>query len=595
MSLDPNAVARVLGITTTYKPRRVGKAALLPQRIAIVGQGSSAISYSSEKRLLNSAAQAGQVYGFGSPIHLVARQLLPANGDGVGTIPVTVYPLQDAGGGSAPSVGSFTPSGTPAKASTMRLKVGGVRSLRFATPAGALTGSALWSLLSAAFAACVAVAEMPTTFTLTYGSVTAGAISGTGNGTLTALSVLDGYAPQNGAWELECTALATNGGVFKLTSPAGVIVESGLTMTPGVGIATVFEAGGLQFTLTDGTTDFGVGAKFVITVPAPSNLEATSKWEGDSANDIVFETEDAPADITWTYVQPTGGLLNPSVDSAIALIGNVWETAGLSCLDPEDQDALDAYQAFGEARWGTLQHRPLVFFYGNTEADPETATELTVLRSTDRVTCQLTAPGSKELPFVIAARQLARIAVVANDDPAFDYGSQRANGISPGLENQQWDFTQCDYAIKRGSSTSEIRNGEIYIKDVVTPWRPDDEEVPGYRFVVDLQRLFTTIFNVEIRLKVPEWDGAPMIPDDQPSKNANAKRPRTAKELIRATVDDLGDAAILADPEAIKKTVEAAIVGPKRLRISFKPMNSGNTNQKDVLIDWDFYYDPAAA
>jgi len=94
-AIDATAVARVLGIKTIFQDLRGGGILFLPQRIAIVGQGNTAATYSTVKFQITSAPQAGERYGFGSPIHLAARQLLPVNGDGVGTLPVTVYPLDD--------------------------------------------------------------------------------------------------------------------------------------------------------------------------------------------------------------------------------------------------------------------------------------------------------------------------------------------------------------------------------------------------------------------------------------------------------------------------------------------------------------------
>jgi hypothetical protein len=104
-------------------------------------------------------------------------------------------------------------------------------------------------------------------------AVTPSAITGTGNGTLTAVTVTPSpEVPKPGNWVLRCITTVTNGGVWQLEDPDGAIVASGLTMTVGAGAATVFEAGGLQFTLTDGSTDFAAGAFFTIPVVANGKL-----------------------------------------------------------------------------------------------------------------------------------------------------------------------------------------------------------------------------------------------------------------------------------------------------------------------------------
>lgn len=104
-------------------------------------------------------------------------------------------------------------------------------------------------------------------------AVTAAADAGnTGDGTVTLATVAAGQIiPLVGAYVLTCTAAVTNGGIFKLEDPNGAIVATGLTMTAGAGAATVFEVAGLQFTVTDGATDFAVADFFTLTVATAGN------------------------------------------------------------------------------------------------------------------------------------------------------------------------------------------------------------------------------------------------------------------------------------------------------------------------------------
>jgi hypothetical protein len=104
-------------------------------------------------------------------------------------------------------------------------------------------------------------------------AITPSAITGTGNGTLTAVSVVEGpVVPQVGNYTLTCITTVTNGGVWRLRDPNGAIVSGYLNMTVGAGTATIFEAGGLIFTLTDGSTDFVAGDVFTIPVVADGDL-----------------------------------------------------------------------------------------------------------------------------------------------------------------------------------------------------------------------------------------------------------------------------------------------------------------------------------
>lgn len=104
-------------------------------------------------------------------------------------------------------------------------------------------------------------------------AVTASAVTGTGNGTVTAATVVAGpEVPLVGAYTLTCIAAVTHGGVWNLKDPNGKIVAGYLPMTAGAGAATVFEAAGMQFTITDGSTDFAAGDTATLTVAADGKL-----------------------------------------------------------------------------------------------------------------------------------------------------------------------------------------------------------------------------------------------------------------------------------------------------------------------------------
>jgi phage tail sheath gpL-like len=593
MGVDASAVARVLGITTEYKDLRAGEIQFLPQRIVVLGQGATASTYDTDKYQITSAAQAGTRYGWGSPIHLAAMQLFPTNGDGVGSIPVTVYPLEDHASGAA-SEGDITPSGTLTEDASYQIVIGGVASELFTLEAGALaTAANLHSALRVMGEAVQNVLEMPVIASWTYGAVTAAALAGgTGNGTCTSLSVTG--EPLPGVYELALNTVVAHGGVWTLTDPNGTVIADDITMTGGTGAATAFDEGGIAFTLTDGTTDFGAGAYFLITVAA-TKLDFTSKWEGESANGITIQVEDAGVGASFAITQPTGGLNNPSIDDALAQVGDVWETLVLNCMNPDDSDTLDTLQEFGEGRWGTLTKKPLICFTGCTDADVADATANTSGRTDDRVNCQLVAPGSPNLPCVVAARQLARIAKIANDNPPTDYAGQTAASLTPGDDSEQWDYATRDQAVKAGSSTIEIKDGVVNLSDTVTPYAPEGESPPAFRYVVDIVKLQNIIYNLELIFASDDWIGKPLVPDAQRVANPNARKPRAAKAAVNSMIDSLGEQAIISDPKTAKAATTAAInsTNPKRLDVGVTVQLSGNTNIIDVGLNFGFLFGSA--
>lgn len=97
---------------------------------------------------------------------------------------------------------------------------------------------------------------------VTKGAASAAAFAGnTGNGAMGAITV--GAGAKVGDYKLLVIEPGANAGVFSLEDPDGNIVKSGV-------VAGAFSAGGLSFTLADGSTDFISGDGFTITVAAGS-------------------------------------------------------------------------------------------------------------------------------------------------------------------------------------------------------------------------------------------------------------------------------------------------------------------------------------
>lgn len=96
--------------------------------------------------------------------------------------------------------------------------------------------------------------------TITATAASSAAFAGnTGNGAMGAITVSAGA--KAGAYKLTITEPGTDIGNFIVEGPDGVMVGQG-------DVAAAFSAGGLAFTLADGSTDFVAGDGFTITVAA---------------------------------------------------------------------------------------------------------------------------------------------------------------------------------------------------------------------------------------------------------------------------------------------------------------------------------------
>lgn len=97
----------------------------LPQRLLIIGEANSANQSGLNTDLveITSESQAGELYGYGSPIHMAVRILKPVNGQGL-TIPI-IAGAQAKAGGAVARVDEITVTGTATANTTHTVRVCG--------------------------------------------------------------------------------------------------------------------------------------------------------------------------------------------------------------------------------------------------------------------------------------------------------------------------------------------------------------------------------------------------------------------------------------------------------------------------------------
>ena len=102
----------------------------LPQRIAILGEANTANQGTLDTTPIEitSSQQAGELFGYGSPIYNVMRILRPVNSEGVGGIPTIVYPQEEPVGAAAASR-TITPTGAATGNTTHTVVINGRRGI----------------------------------------------------------------------------------------------------------------------------------------------------------------------------------------------------------------------------------------------------------------------------------------------------------------------------------------------------------------------------------------------------------------------------------------------------------------------------------
>ena len=488
-AVDAGVVSRTLGIKTEQVNFNAGRVVFLPQRVALIGQGNTAATYPAAKRQVTSHNEVGALYGYGSPLHLAAMQLLPDNNDGLRSIPLTVFPLSDADRSQA-AAGTIEAAGDVTTQRTIRILVAGQQSNQIVLTVG-----------------------------MTATQVAAAIIVGI-----------------NGV----------------LTMPVTAVIDN-----------------------TDDT-----------------QVNITAKWAGTSGNDITLSLSGASdSGTTLAFVQPTNGAADPDVQTALDQIGEVWETLVVNCNSTANDTALDTFETFGEGRWGPLLHRPLTVFTGTAETTANTLAAIGDARRAQRVNSIESVPGSRNLPCELAAAVVSRVARVANNNPARDYARQALPFIEPGLDSVQWNAAQREQLVQAGISTTIVRDSVVEISDTVTTYHPTGLNLPGYRFVKSITKLANTIFNVDLIFNTENWDGAPLIPDDQPTTNSDAKRPKDAVAVLSTLAYNLGLNAIISDVDFTLENLRSTIndQNPDRLDTRFPVKVSGNVGVQSIDLDFGFF------
>lgn len=479
--------SRGLAIKTSYKQIGAAGTRYRPVRIPVIAQGADGTVYATTKKRVFSPGEAGNAFGFDSQIYQAVESLLPTNGDGVGDIPVTIYPLAAPSGD--PAAGEITPAGTATKSETHYVLVNNRPSL----PINLVKDDTVAQFITKAIAAINGVVGMPGT-------------------------------------------------------------------------------------ASDGTT----------------TLAFTVGWKGTSGNGVhldVLSPDDA--DVTLTVsTQITGGTGTPSITAALAQIGSVWESHVVNGNDYTDDTLLDEFAAYNEGRWTPQIRKPLRVYTGCAEATLETVTDVTDARKSDRTNVILTNPGSNDLPIVIAADQVRRIAKRAATVPAHDYGALKCPRLTPAADATQWDPNQNESAFDAGCSTIEVVDGDVEISDVVTCYHPTGEEPPAYKYDVDIEKISTMLYNVGLEFGSVAWKGGPpLVPDTQSVQEPTAKKPHDGTEALHKIIQAAADDAIISDPDFAKANSAMSIddANPKRLNGKLVFKCSGNANVISIDLDFGFH------
>ena len=213
------------------------------------------------------------------------------------------------------------------------------------------------------------------------GRITVPTVVGTGDGVVA--TVFAGPQLEVGSYVATCSAIATHGGTFTIVTPSGLTLDP-CVMTAGSGVSTPYVSDHLNFTITDGATDFAVGDvfTFVVSTSAPAVIgtgngvisaitakDAIKKGRYRflctvaATNGGTFELHDPDGDTLETIIITAGagatavfGTGNPQIAATITegstdfAVGDVFEVASFSPLGADKVVAWDPSPAAFDGR-----------------------------------------------------------------------------------------------------------------------------------------------------------------------------------------------------------------------------------------------------
>jgi phage tail sheath gpL-like len=486
MGVSHSAIARVTGVDVSFKNFNAGRAQMLPQRVVVIGTGNDDAVYPLDKyEVGGTAAEVGDRYGYGSPLHLALNQFYPSIGP-VAEFPVTIIPLQKATG-AVKAAGTIEADGTVVENGSGVVYIGGI--------------SAEFSALKDDTAAVV----------------------------------------------LEKIKDAINA-VLNMPATAGSV--------------------------SDG------------------ELPLTAKWSGAIGNRITLEIDAIIPGVTFTLSAFSGGALDPDVSAALEKVGQIWETFFLPCFDYAGNNGrLDIFEQFAKGRAGVLEKMPCYVGWGVSD-NLATRTAVSDLRVNDFINFFVPNIGSRELPFVIAAKGFINdIVTNANKNPPQNYKGL-LTGLHCGSDEAQENYTQRNAAVNKGSSANKKSGNVAELTDIVTFYHPAaDGKYPSKRYVVDLVKLMQVTYNVRLIMESDELKGAPLVSDATVTTNSTAVAPKTIRAMFMNLADSLALAAVIQQAEFTKKNMSVDIdsENPKRVNIKFPVKLSGNVEVSSTDVYFGFY------
>ena len=586
----------------------------LPMRVVVLGEANSAnqSGLSTLPKVVTSAEEAGNLYGFGSTIHQMMRILRPVNGGGIGGIETVVIP-QASDVAAVAAVMTLFVSGTADKNATHKLRVNG----RYGVDGqvysfSVASGDSASDIRAKIVAAINAVAGSPVIASEESVSAIAGygalpqtkaqlaALRAVANGSLTV--TVDGA--DEDLTLMDFTGMPDpEAGIGAALTAAAAVIDAKLTGADATASALGVDKGEIVITSkttgasstiafsADATgTDISVATMLDISnaeihagQDAGNAVKLTAKWKGLTSDELrvsVF-TNDVAAGMTYAVEKLTAGSGAVSIAAALAAFGENWNTFAINPYGSTKFAEIESFVGVPgvtnpTGRYTGNVFKPCIFKFGSILSDKDDIVALTDASARkDQVANSLApAPNSEGFPWEAAANLLLLEARTFEDSPHLDAAGQFYPDMPvPVDENigDMADYENRDYLSQRGASTVMLKNGKYQVQDDVTTYHPDGELPPQFRYVRSLLQDWNVRYSWLLIEDVNVRDKA-ITGDMTPVTASNVISPKQVKGMLIGLANDLATRAIITDPDFMIDSIQVQTgdTNPDRLEARFR-------------------------
>ena len=224
----------------------------------------------------------------------------------------------------------------------------------------------------------------------------------------------------------------------------------------------------------------------------PEICDITAKSFGQWGNDISIAFnlkagEKLPAGIVAAVTPMSGGTGTYSIQGALNALGtldNANEKFFTDLIHGYGIPALDLisiYVGLGDSKEGLyseIVHKPFQSLIGDVQGSSGFSTLIALgeaRKEIDRANGVIAVPGSRSHPQEIAAQAMGHRARINNIRAEENYIDIILRDIDPGTESGRWTilYANRDTAVKNGISPTIVKNGTVYIQNLVTFYHPD--------------------------------------------------------------------------------------------------------------------------